>query len=99
MHPKRLGQPDCVVGRSTADVHMLAENSELLGEIAVAVINAVKALAGADTAFRPVMEGVRAAAGKADVVVAAMALQHIDQASQVAGEGADAVARQGADLD
>ena len=36
---ERLRQPDRIVGRSAADVDVLAEDSELLGEVAVAPVS------------------------------------------------------------
>jgi hypothetical protein len=51
---------------------VLAENGELFGQIAVALVEVVEAVAGADAPFRPAMEGVRAAAADGDVVAGAV---------------------------
>jgi hypothetical protein len=42
MDAERLGQPDRIVGRGAADVDVLAEDGELLGEVAVALVQASK---------------------------------------------------------
>ena len=78
---------------------VLAENGELLGQVAIALVQAVKAVAGADAPLRPMVEGVGAAAADADVVARAVAVQRIAQAGQVGGNAIDAGLRLGADLD
>jgi hypothetical protein len=53
-------------------VDVLAEDGELLGQIAVALIDRVEAVARADAPLRPGVEGVRAAAADRDVVARAL---------------------------
>jgi hypothetical protein len=80
INAERLGQPDGVVGRGAADMDVLAENGELLGEITIALVKVVEAVAGTDAPFRPMMERVRAATADADVVALAMLAQGVAQA-------------------
>ena len=97
--PKRLRQPDRVVGRFAADVDVLAEHGELLGQIAVALIDRVEAVARANTAFRPGVEGMRAAAADRDVVACALVDQRLAQALEVGGDVVDRGPRLRTDFD
>ena len=81
------------------DVDVLAEDGELLGQVAVALVQGIEALAGADAPVRPAMEGVGAAAADGDVVPASLGAQDVAQAGQVAGDAVHAALGQGADLD
>ena len=78
---------------------VLAEHGELLGEIAVALVNVIEAVAGTDASFRPMVERVRAAATDPDVVALAMLAQGVAQAAEVSGNAVDGRLRLGADFD
>ncbi|EXI63871.1 MAG: hypothetical protein AW07_04804 [Candidatus Accumulibacter sp. SK-11] len=99
VHAERLRQPDRIVGRSAADVDVLAEDSELLGEVAVALVQRVKALAAADAPFRPAVEGMRATATDGNVVARTMDPQDLAQAREIGGDSSCACPWQGADFD
>jgi hypothetical protein len=80
-------------------VDVLAEDSELLGEVAVALVQRVKALAGADAPFRPAVEGMRATATDGNVVARTMYPQDLAQAREIGGDPLCACLWQGADFD
>ena len=80
-------------------MNVLAENGELFGQIAVALVEIVEAFTGADAAFRPAMEGVGAAAADGDVVTGAVGAQRFTQAGEVTGNTVYGRLRQGADFD
>jgi len=75
-----------VVAAFHADVDVLAEHGEGLGQVAVAVLQEMKALVRRDALFAPFLERVRAAAGHVDVQAhggrhdgVAQRLQFLDQ--------------------
>ena len=96
---ERLRQPDRIVGGLAADVDVLAEDGELLGQIAVALIDRVEAVARADAPLRPGVEGVRAAAADRDVVTRALVDEDLAQTFEVGRDVVDGGARLRADLD
>ncbi len=96
---QRVGEPHGLVAGLAADMDMLAEDGELLGQITIALGQFVEALAGADSALRPLVEGMGAAAADRDVVVAAMGHQNVTQHAQVGLDAGDVLPRLGTHLD
>jgi hypothetical protein len=80
-------------------VDVLTEDSELLGEVAVALVQRVKALAAADAPFRPAVEGMSATATDGNVVARTMYPQNLAQALEIGGDSSCACPWQGADFD
>ena len=78
---------------------VLAENGELLGQVAVATVGLVIALARTDPAVGPMVVRVRTAAAHRDVVPRAPFEQDGAQALQVEVDAVHVRPRQGADLD
>ena len=78
---------------------VLAEDGELLGQITIALVKLIEAVAGTNAPFRPMMERVRAATADPDVVALAMLAQGVAQATEVGGNAVDGRPRQGADFD
>src|SRR5437763_11735036 len=74
---QRMIEIDRVVRVGAADVHVLAEDGELLGQEAVFLRDGQKALGWIDLAILPLLEWMRAAAGDRDVHLARMRRESI----------------------
>jgi hypothetical protein len=72
------------VGIRAADVHVLAEDGELLGQVAVQLGQLAKARPVVDALLVPLLEGVRAAADAGDVQLVGAAHQRIADLRQLA---------------
>jgi hypothetical protein len=70
-------------------VDVLAEDGELLGQVAVALVDRVEAVARADAPIRPAVEGMRAAAADGDVVARALVDEDLAQPGEVGGDVVD----------
>ena len=70
------------VAAGAADVHVLAENGELLGEIAVELEDLLEALGGVDPPVVPVVEGMLAAPRDAEVQPLGRAHHRVPQLPQ-----------------
>ena len=64
-HPAR--EVNGLVGRAAADMDVLTEHGELLGQVAVQLGQRGKAFGGEDSALRPVVKWMRTAARDADI--------------------------------
>ena len=62
-----MQQEECFVRPGAADMDMLAENGELLAQVAVEVVQVAEAGAVGNALLAPVLEGMGAAAADADV--------------------------------
>ena len=68
------------VAAVAADVDMLAEHGELLGEIAVEIVDVLIARRIEDALFVPLLKGVRAAAGDTEIQAAGLAHHRVADA-------------------
>ena len=75
------------VGVGAADVHVLAEHGELLGQVAVQGRDFAKARLRENFPLRPLLEGMGAAAADRDVVALGMAAQGIAQHLDILANG------------
>ncbi len=92
-------QPQRLVAVGAADVHMLAEHRELLGQVAVELVDVMEALAREDLLATPVLEGVGPAAGDRDVEPAAGARELLAHVAQLGAQRVVAALDRAADLD
>ena len=68
---------------------VLAEYGKLLGQITIALVKIIEAIAGTNAPLRPMMERVRAATADPDVVALAMLAQGVAQATEVGCNAVD----------
>ncbi len=80
---QRMQQEQRVVARRAADVHVLAEHGELLGQVAVQLRQLLVARLLEHALLRPALERVRPAAGDAHVEPVAGADQRVAHAAQL----------------
>jgi hypothetical protein len=88
-----------VIGAGAADMHVLAEHRELLGEEAVLLGDGQEALGRVDAPLAPLLERVRPAAGDGDVHLPRMARQHVARGAQLGEEIGKAGVHARIDLD
>jgi hypothetical protein len=99
MRAERLGEPDRVVGAGAADVNVLAKDRELLGQVAITLVDLIEAITRTNPPLRPAVEGMRAAAADGDMVARALTDAALAEADQIGSNAIDECPRQGADLD
>ncbi|MPN19929.1 hypothetical protein SDC9_167304 [bioreactor metagenome] len=85
---ERVQEVKPLVGTGATDVHMLAEDRELLGQVAVQHGQFLEARLVEDALLRPALEGMRAAAADADVEAVAGLDQGIPHLAELTEQGA-----------
>ena len=80
---ERVQQPECLVRAGTADMHMLAENGELLGQIPVKLRDVMETRRVEDGLLPPVLERMRPTAGEQDTEAIGLMRQHVADIAQL----------------
>src|SRR5882672_9898191 len=94
-----MQQVNGIVARAHADMDVLAENGELLGEVAVHLMQMEEALLRENALLAPVLERMRSPAGDGQVQPLCAADHHIANRSQLGKHGEVVRMHPGADLD
>src|SRR2546425_864264 len=94
-----MQQPECGVAVLAADVNVLAEHGELLGEVTVELTDVVEALGRVDLLRAPVLERMRATAADRDVELARAVGELLSEVVQLGEQRAMRALDRSADLD
>src|ERR1700686_3381838 len=92
-------QVDGIVARTYADMDMLAEHGELLGQVSVHLVQVEKTLLRKNALFAPVLERMRAASGDPEVQAARVAHDGIANRRQLGKQALVTGMHPSADLD